>query len=119
MMPSRTTMTASSWTASFRIAGPRTPDRPVGVAICERLRMSRALLTLGAIHRCDRKLVRFLLRIEHQELLDRVERRLQLVPRAAALDFQILNRALEIRDAAHRLRYETLRKQLGIFYDQL
>src|SRR5437667_226846 len=61
-------MTDFSWTAIFRIAAPRRPARPMGVAICERLRMSRALLTLGAIHRRDRKLIRFLLGIEHQDL---------------------------------------------------
>src|SRR5438552_5945812 len=105
-------MTDFSWTAIFRIAAPRRPARPMGVAICERLRMSRALLTLGAIHRRDRQLVRLLLGVEHEKLLDRVQRRLKLVARAAALYFQVLDRPLEIRHPVHGLRHQALGEEL-------
>src|SRR5579884_2277330 len=89
IFPSRTTITESSRTVSSRIALPRTPARPVGVAICARLRMRSATLLVLAMHRCDGQLVRFLLGVEHQQLLDRVERRLQFVARRAAFDFQV------------------------------
>src|SRR6202035_1532184 len=133
------TMTASSCTVSLRIAAPRTAAVPIGVAIWERLRISSAmrsasgerraagvptrsllaarLFVVLAIHRRDRMLVGFLLRVEHQQMLIGIELRLQLVARRTPLNLQVLNRALEIRDSRHRLRHQPLGQQLGILDD--
>src|SRR5437588_864725 len=50
-------------------------------------------LAAGAEQRRDGHLVGLLLGVEHEELLDGVDGRLQLVARALALDLQILNGA--------------------------
>src|ERR1044071_10436035 len=98
---------------------PRSAPRPTGVAICPRLWISNdnasfALSEKGG----DRLLVRFLLGVEHEELLRGIEHRLQLVARGAALHLQLLDGALQVGHARLRLRDEAVGEELGVLDDQ-
>src|ERR1043166_2567234 len=119
--PASMTITgSSSYTSSFRIAPPRTGPRPRGVAICFRLRTrsSSALHPLPE-HARDRLLGRFLLGVERDDVLHGVERSLEAGADGGALDLEVLDRALDVGDALHRLSDHALAEQLGVLDDQL
>src|SRR2546423_2858202 len=73
----------------------------------------------GAEQRRDRHLVRLLLGVQHEQLLHRVDRPLQLVTRALPFDLQVLDGPLQVCHARHGLRGQPLREQLRVLDDQL